>query len=85
MVYLAYGIRHSVAGKTSSLQHVPDEQRILLPDDDDHVTDDHVVSRDVTSSAEPRLTATRNLQQRDVNARSTTAYTTVRELRGLCL
>jgi len=51
IVYLLYGIRHSVAAK--SLQHVPDEQRILLPDDD-HVT--QLLSDDVVSVSGRRQT-----------------------------
>jgi len=50
VIYLLYGIRHSVAAK--SLQHVPEEQRILLPDDD-HVTE---LSDDVTSGSVRRPT-----------------------------
>jgi len=41
VVYLSYGMRHSVEARSSlQAQHVPDEQQILLPldDDDDHVT-----------------------------------------------
>ena len=65
-MYLTYGIRHSVAGRMTSLQQVPDEQRILLPDDDDHVT-----SRDVTSAAQRRPVGTG--LQGDANARPSTA------------
>jgi len=63
VIYLLYGIRHSVAAK--SLQHVPDEQRILLPDDD-HVTE---LSDDVTSGSGLRLTGN---SLRDVNAMTAT-------------
>jgi len=64
-VYLLYGIRHSVAAK--SLQHVPDEQRILLPDDD-NVTQS---SDDVTSGSGRRLKQLGNSPRRDANARTT--------------
>lgn len=66
VIYLLYGIRHSVAAK--SLQHVPDEQRILLPPDDDHVTQE--LSDDVTSASDRRLTG--NSSRGAVNARTAT-------------